>query len=138
MKSQSLHNSTKKGFIIFFILTLRPFMKYHSPPLFSVTQHHERRWDPPTCYAWCNYWTSLFIQKVSGTPRFCSHLSRLTWTICQNSCLSWKLDYSSWEKTCLQGAFEFRNSIYKEKMWNIYKMRECKRNSISKYFFEKI
>ena len=32
MKSRSLHNSTKKGFMNFFTVTLRPFMKYHSPP----------------------------------------------------------------------------------------------------------
>ena len=31
MKSRSLHNSTKKGFNNFFTVTLRPFMKYHSP-----------------------------------------------------------------------------------------------------------
>ena len=35
MKSLSLHNSTKKGFIFFFTVTLRPFMKHHSPPLFT-------------------------------------------------------------------------------------------------------
>ena len=34
MKSQSLHNSTKKGFMISFAVMLGPFMKYHSPPCF--------------------------------------------------------------------------------------------------------
>ena len=57
-KSRSRHNSTKKGFMIFFIVTLRPFIKYHSLPLFSATQCHEKRWDPATHYAWRNYWTA--------------------------------------------------------------------------------
>ena len=34
MKSRSLHNSTKKGFMISFTVTLGPFMKYHSPSYF--------------------------------------------------------------------------------------------------------
>ena len=34
MKSRSLHNSTKKGFMISFTVTLGPFMKYHSPLCF--------------------------------------------------------------------------------------------------------
>ena len=25
--------------------------------MFSISQHHEKRWDPPTPYAWRNYWT---------------------------------------------------------------------------------
>ena len=33
----------KKGFMILFTVTLRPFVKYHSPPLFSVTQHYKKR-----------------------------------------------------------------------------------------------
>ena len=32
MKSRSRHNSTKKGFTVFFTVTLRPFIKYQSPP----------------------------------------------------------------------------------------------------------
>ena len=32
----------------FFAMKLLPFIKYQSPTLFSVTQHHEKRWDPPT------------------------------------------------------------------------------------------
>ena len=34
MKSRSRHNTTKKGFMIFFTVTLLPFIKYHSPPCF--------------------------------------------------------------------------------------------------------
>ena len=34
MKSRSLHKGTKTGFMIFFTVTLRPFMNYHSSPLF--------------------------------------------------------------------------------------------------------
>ena len=44
MKSRSLQNSTKKGFMIFFTVTLSPFMKYHSPPLFpsrNITKNVE-------------------------------------------------------------------------------------------------
>ena len=48
MKSQSRHNDTLKGFMIFFTVTLRSFNKYHAPPLFSVTQHHEKGLEPPT------------------------------------------------------------------------------------------
>ena len=33
MKSRSHHDSTKKGFMIFFTVTLRSFIKYYSPPL---------------------------------------------------------------------------------------------------------
>ena len=56
MKSQSLHNSTKNGFMIVYSdvtafhevpLTTAP----PPPPLFSVTQHHEKRWDILTHYA---------------------------------------------------------------------------------------
>ena len=50
----------KKDFMIFFTVTLQPFMKYNSYPLFSVTQHHEKRWDPPTPYAWRKYWTAPY------------------------------------------------------------------------------
>ena len=35
MKSRFRHNSAKRGFMIFFTVTLQPFIKYHSPPLFS-------------------------------------------------------------------------------------------------------
>ena len=34
MKSRSPQNSTKQGFMIFFSVMLRLFMKYHSPPFF--------------------------------------------------------------------------------------------------------
>ena len=57
MKSQSLHNSTKNGFMIVYsdvtafhevpLTTAAP----PPPPLFSVTQHHEKRWDILTHYA---------------------------------------------------------------------------------------
>ena len=42
---------SKKRLYDFFTVTLRPFMNYYSPPLFSVTQHHEKHRDPPTPYA---------------------------------------------------------------------------------------
>ena len=44
MKSQSRENSTNKGFMIFFSVTLRPFIKYHSPPRFpsgNITKNAE-------------------------------------------------------------------------------------------------
>ena len=34
MKSRFLYNSTKKSFMSFFTVTLRPFIKHHSPSLF--------------------------------------------------------------------------------------------------------
>ena len=39
----------------------RDVTAFHQVPLtlmFSVTQHHEKHWDPPTPYAWRNYWTA--------------------------------------------------------------------------------
>ena len=41
-------NPDKQGLWFFFTVTLRPFMKYHLHSLFSITQHHKKRWDPPT------------------------------------------------------------------------------------------
>ena len=49
MKSRSLHNSTKKRLYDFFTVTLRPFIKYHSPPYFpshNITKNAETH--PPT------------------------------------------------------------------------------------------
>ena len=51
MKSRSRHNSTKKGFVIFFNVTLQPFTKYYSPPCFpslSIMKNAET-YIPPTC-----------------------------------------------------------------------------------------
>ena len=48
MKSRSLHNSTKKGFLIFLTVTWQPFMKYHLSPSFSsrnITKNAET--NPP-------------------------------------------------------------------------------------------
>ena len=44
MKSRSLHSSTKKGFLIFLIVTWQPFMKHHSPasfPSHNITRNAE-------------------------------------------------------------------------------------------------
>ena len=44
MKSRSLHNITRKGFMISFTVALGLFMKYHSPPCFpsrSITENAE-------------------------------------------------------------------------------------------------
>ena len=51
MKSRSRHNSTKKSFMIFFTMTLRPFIKYRALPqlkrdriiAFSFIKQHIRR-----------------------------------------------------------------------------------------------
>ena len=45
------HNSTKNGIMIFFTVTLRPFIKYHSPNCFpsrSITKNAETH-PPPMC-----------------------------------------------------------------------------------------
>ena len=65
-----LFTGTSKGFMIFFY---RDVTTYHNVPitlLFSVTQHHQKRWDPPN--PMCDviieqllYW-SLFFNKVAG------------------------------------------------------------------------
>ena len=49
MKSQSHHDSTKKGFMIFFTVALQSFIKYYSPPCFpsrNITKNAETH--PPT------------------------------------------------------------------------------------------
>ena len=49
MKSRSLHNSTKNGFLIFSIVTWQPFMKHHSPlcfPSCNIMKNAETH--PPT------------------------------------------------------------------------------------------
>ena len=49
MKSRSLHNSIKNGFMIFFTVTQQSFMKYHLPPCFqsrNFTKNNETH--PPT------------------------------------------------------------------------------------------
>ena len=59
MKSQSCLNSIKNGYMICFYRDVTAFHQSYgfSPSLFSVTQHHEKRWDPSTPYTWRNYWT---------------------------------------------------------------------------------
>ena len=50
MKSRSRHNSKNKGFMIFFTMTLQPFIKYHSTPCFpsrNITKNAETH-APPT------------------------------------------------------------------------------------------
>ena len=84
MKSRSLHNGTKKRFLMFSTVTWRPFMKYHSPPCFpsrNITRNAETK--PPSppspLYAWCNYWTAQTIdwnvwgvvkQEIAGLYQF--------------------------------------------------------------------
>ena len=65
-------HSTKKRLFEFFTVTLRSLIKYDSLFLFSVTQHHEKRWDPPTYYAWRNYW--IAPSKVLS----CRNLAKLS------------------------------------------------------------
>ena len=48
----------------------RDFTAFHELPfntLFSVTQHHEKRWYPPISNAWRNYWTApvLYLNKFT-------------------------------------------------------------------------
>ena len=64
MKSWSLHNSTKKGFLISFTVTLRPLMKYYSPPCFpsrNITKSAETH-PPSICDA-------IIEQPLSETVR---------------------------------------------------------------------
>ena len=48
----------KKGFMIFFP-DVTTFHEVPLTPSLSAMQHHEKRWDPPTLYAWRNYWMIL-------------------------------------------------------------------------------
>ena len=45
----------KKMLYDFFYRDATAFHEVSLTPLVSVTQHHEKRWDPPTTYAWRNY-----------------------------------------------------------------------------------
>ena len=63
MKSPSLHNITKKA--LWFFLPWR-FSWSTTHPLFSVMKNHEKRWLPPTPFAWCNYWTAPNCKNVSS------------------------------------------------------------------------
>ena len=47
MKSRSLHDNTKKGFLNFLTVTWQPFMKYHSPPSFSSRNITKNETNPP-------------------------------------------------------------------------------------------
>ena len=52
MQARSRHNSTKESFMIFFTVTLRPLIKYHSSPCFSsrnITKNAET-YPTLTCY----------------------------------------------------------------------------------------
>ena len=92
MKSRSLHNSTKKCFLIFLTVTWQPFLKYHSPPSFpsrNITKNAVTHASPmrdiiieQTLYqtidwnVWgvvqqesnwnSKYFTALFSQRTSG------------------------------------------------------------------------
>ena len=71
MKSQSLHDRTEKSFMIV-LPWLTAFYEVPLTPLFAVTQHQEKSWDPPIPYTWRNYWTSNTFDetqfwKVSDT-----------------------------------------------------------------------
>ena len=53
----------KKALWFSFYRDVTAFHQVHSPSLFSITQHHKKRWDSPTPYPWHNFWTdstSLF------------------------------------------------------------------------------
>ena len=62
----------KKGFMNFFSVTSRSLMKYHSPPLFSITQHHEKLWDTPTpmCDVIVEQLLKYEMKYIKLTPNF--------------------------------------------------------------------
>ena len=47
MKSQFLHNRTETGFMIFFTMTLQPFLKYHLAPRFPSRIVKNAKTHPP-------------------------------------------------------------------------------------------
>ena len=90
MKPRSLHNSTKKGFLIFLTEKWQPFIKYHSPPSFpsrNITKTAET--NPPPMrdviieqplyqtIDW-NVWGAVQqeIAKVTVTPNISWHIFR--------------------------------------------------------------
>ena len=78
----------KKTLFDVFDRDVTTFYEVPLTPLFSVTQHHEKRWDqttlpspplPSPLYAWCNYWTAQTInwnvwgvvkQEIAGLYQF--------------------------------------------------------------------
>ena len=88
MKSRSLHNSTKKGFLIFLTVSWRPFMKYHSPlsfPSLNITKNA----DTPTLYALWDYWRA----PISNHWLECWKC--ITTKNCRSLCGERKLTYES-------------------------------------------
>ena len=49
---------SKKRLNNFFYRDITVFYEVPLTPLFSVTQHHEKLWDPPNPYVSRSYWTA--------------------------------------------------------------------------------
>ena len=102
-----LSQKYKKRLYDFFTVTLRSFIKYHSPLLFSVTKHHKKRWDIPTPYAWPNYYASPsenMLQIYSRTPMPKSRISKVA------SQLYW--NHTSARVFSCKFAVYFQNTFY--------------------------
>ena len=60
---------------------------FHEVPLtplfFNVTQHHEKRWDPHTHYAWHNYLTTSTYKTLCLYKKECTHQTFLCWPNCK-------------------------------------------------------
>ena len=92
----------KKRFYDFFRVKLQPFMKYHSPSLFSVTQQHEidHTWPSLTFF-----WRSFFFFFSQGSMLWHKHF--ITFAIVTTHFLpskfvkqqkhSWKLAITYWK-----------------------------------------
>ena len=102
-----LSQKYNKGLYDFFTVTLRSFIKYHSPLLFSVTKHYQKRWDIPTPYAWPNYWAppSENMQQIyRRTPMPKSYINKVA------SQLYW--NHTSARVFSCKFAVYFQNTFY--------------------------
>ena len=101
MKSRSLHSSTEKGFMVFFTVTLRPLMKYHSPTCFPsrcITKNAEAHPPPgfhPSTFVYSHFsqrlsfFTVYLIQKLQGVAPW-RRQTGTEWEIFQGFCKSKK------------------------------------------------
>ena len=77
-----LFTIVQKRLFDFFDRNVTTFHEVPLTPYFSVKQHHKKRWDPLTPYAWCDYWTATisnhwFDCLKCSTTRKCQSLSIL-------------------------------------------------------------
>ena len=70
----------KKRLYDFFYRDVKGSHQVPRTPLFSVTQHHKKRWDTPTPYVWRNYWTAPLTKlTITKTKRDLLYVRSIHW-----------------------------------------------------------